>query len=302
MPLLTVIIPTYGREQVLVDTITAVHDMAPDGVEIIVIDQTPLHTPAVERALAAKEAAGVIQLIKRSEPSICAAMNVGLKLARSEIVLFLDDDVIPESGLIEAHVRAHEDPGIGLVAGRVVQPWHAGTDVAADPKFHFASTKPSLVNHFMGGNFSVGRDFAISLGGFDENFVRVAYNFEAEFAYRLMKASKKIIFFEPRACVHHLKVSTGGTREFGEHLTTWRPDHSVGAYYYTLRTWSGTGSLKALLWRPLCAVATRHHLTRPWWIPLTLIGEIRGLMWALLLLHKGPAFIGPSLAAADGGR
>ena len=40
----------------------------------------------------------------------------------------------------------------------------------------------------MGGNFSVRRDIALRLGGFDEQFVRVAYNFEAEFAHRLRRA------------------------------------------------------------------------------------------------------------------
>ena len=34
------------------------------------------------------------------------------------------------------------------------------------------------INDFMGGNFSVRREIALKLGGFDEQFVSVAYNFE----------------------------------------------------------------------------------------------------------------------------
>ena len=33
----------------------------------------------------------------------------------------------------------------------------------------------------MGGNFSVRRRFALTLGGFDEQFVGAAYRFEADF-------------------------------------------------------------------------------------------------------------------------
>ena len=61
----------------------------------------------------------------------------------------------------------------------------------------------------MGGNFAVRREIALRLGGFDEQFVRVAYNFEAEFAYRLSQAGCRI-FYEPTACIHHLQSQRGG--------------------------------------------------------------------------------------------
>ena len=142
----------------------------------------------------------------------------------------------------------------------------------------------------MGCNFSVRRDVALALGGFDENFVKVAYRFEAEFAYRLRRAGHRI-YYQPAACIHHLKVTTGGTRSFGEHLTTVKPDHAVGAYYYSLRTWDGWASLGVFLGRPLRAAMTRHHLRRPWWIPATLIAEITGMLWALALYLRGPRYL-----------
>ena len=102
----------------------------------------------------------------------------------------------------------------------------------------------------MGGNFTVRREIALKLGGFDEQFVSVAYNFESEFAYRLCKAGHRI-FYEPAASVHHLRSSEGGTRTFGDHLRSFRPNHAVGAYYFILRTWSGWQSLVRFLSRPL---------------------------------------------------
>ena len=145
------------------------------------------------------------------------------------------------------------------------------------------------IDEFMGGNFSVHRRDAIDAGGFDENFVRVAYNFEREFAER-WSARGGTIRFVPEAAIRHLKESSGGTRSYGDHLRTHRPAHSVGNYYYLLRSPRAAGRLREFLSRPLRAVATRHHLRRPWWIPVTLVAELSGMAWALLLNARGPRY------------
>ena len=286
----SIIIPTYRRDQVLIDTVRDLLALDPPPAEILVLDQTPEHAPDVATVLRDWDAAGRIRWLRLPEPSIPRAMNQGLLVARHEIVLFLDDDIRPEPGLLAAHSAAHREHDAALVAGRILQPWDEGKDFSADTHFHFAALQPAWIDEFMGGNFSLRRDVALALGGFDENFVKVAYRFEAEFAHRLRRASHRI-YYQPAACIHHLKVTTGGTRSYGEHLTTFKPDHAVGAYYYTLRTWNGGASLGALLGRPLRAVMTRHHLRRPWWIPLTLVAELRGLLQALRLERRGPRYL-----------
>jgi GT2 family glycosyltransferase len=211
-------------------------------------------------------------------------MNIGLQNASHEIVLFLDDDIFPGMGLVQFHRDAQQQSN--LVAGMVLQPGEQAVRLGSGDPFRFASDQPERIGEFMGGNFSVKRGVALQLGGFDENFVGAAYRFEAEFAYRYVTQHGQIQY-EPRAVVHHLQIGTGGTRAHGHHLRTMRPTHSVGAYYELLRTrrprW-----LRQLLWRPLRAVRTRHHLRRPWWIPMTLLAELRGLLLAIRL-HRGGA-------------
>jgi GT2 family glycosyltransferase len=295
---LTIAIPTYRREGILIDTLRHVRSASEPVVDVIVLDQTFEHTDAVTQSLQEMDVAGAIRWLRLSDPSITRAMNCGLVEARHDIVLFLDDDIVPEPGLIEAHLDAHLETGAALVAGRVIQPWQEAVDFSTDENFHFASTRPAWVTEFMGGNFSLRRDVALRLGGFDEHFVGVAYNFEAEFAHRLRQAGHKI-YFAPKAIIHHLKAPSGGTRVFGEHLTTMRPDHAVGAYYFMLRTWCGWRSLRSFLWRPLRAIATRHHLRRPWWVPLTLIGELRGMALAISLAARGPNLIDAPSSRVD---
>jgi GT2 family glycosyltransferase len=289
----TIIVPTYGRDEVLLETLKHLFALDPPASEIIVIDQTEEHSSQVSCALEAWHALGLMRWWRLEHPSIPAAMNRGLLEASHPIVLFVDDDIIPHPGLVEAHVSALEETGAALVAGRVIQRWQADQDFSDEDAFHFASLRPTWISEFMGGNFSVRRNTAWQLGGFDEQFVRVAYNFEAEFAYRIRRAGYRI-YYEPAALIHHLKVSDGGTRSFGHHLRSHRPNHAVGAYYFILRTWSGWQSLVRFLVRPLHAIATRHHVRRPWWIPATLVAELSGMGWALLLAAQGPRYLSSS--------
>ena len=251
----TVAIPTYGRDHVLVDTIRHVLALVPPPAEVIVLDQSKEHIAEVTRTLEGWNRSAAIRWLRLSEPLIPRALNRGLIEARHDIVLFLDDDIVPESGLVKAHVNAHEQTKASLVAGRVVQPWQRGINFSRDIEFHFASCRPVWIEEFMAGNFSISRQFALKIGGFDEHFVRVAYNFEAEFAYRWRNAGYGI-YFEPAAKIHHLRATVGGTRTFGEHLRSVRPNHSVGAYYYFLRTWSGKKACLSF-WPDRCALSQR---------------------------------------------
>lgn len=287
---ISIVIPTYGREQVLVGTVQHMLALSPAPAEILVLDQTQVHTEHVERALTDWHQSGTIRWLRLSKPSIPGAINLGLAEARHDLVLFVDDDVVPEPELIAAHITAYKRTGATLIAGRVIQPWQEGQDFSQDATFHFASCRPQWSGLFIGCNFCVDRLAAIGLGGFDEQFVRVAYNFEAEFAHRLCRSGRKI-YFEPAACLHHIKAPGGGTRTYGQHFTTFRPDHAVGDYYFMLRTQGLWRGLTDFPRRAIRSVVTRHHLRRPWWIPVTLLAELRGMVWALSLSARGPRYI-----------
>ncbi len=301
---ISVAIPTYLREQILLDTIDQILALQILPLEILVVDQTPSHDKKTEKKMNILAAEGKIRWLQLEKPSIPAAMNRALLEARAEVVLFLDDDVELISEIVAAHAAAHRDNRVALVAGQVIQSWQtvlaaeepsfAGNRPDDPDAFLFNSGRQCLISRFMGGNFSVNRDAAIAIGGFDENFVRVAYKFEAEFADRLLDAGHQILFY-PAAAIIHLKAAVGGTRSFGDHLTTLLPFHAVGRYYYLLRKKNSPLLQRGgcLLSGPFKAVATRFHLSHPWWIPATFLAECGGLVWALLLFFRGARFLRP---------
>jgi GT2 family glycosyltransferase len=288
---ISIAIPTYRREQMLIDSLRSLLCLVPRAAEILILDQTIGHDEATETQLRRWHEEGEVRWLRLAQPSIPGAMNRALLEAREDIVLFLDDDIVPFPDLVLAHVMAHAD-GQVLVAGRVLQPWHGEIRRASWAEEAFASTEAREIDAFIGCNFSLRRSDALALGGFDENFVRVAFEFEREFAHRWRARGGRILFCAD-AAIRHLKASTGGTRTFGEHLTTILPAHSVGAYYCLLRSGPGEGRLGEFLARPLRAVMYRHYLRRPWWIPVTLIAELTGMVWALALHWSGPRYCAP---------
>lgn len=285
MPIeLSVVIITYRRDQVLLDTIEYLLAIPGPRAEIIVVDQTEQHTPQALQQLEAHDRANHIRWICRSSPGITPSMNCGAEAAKGDILLFLDDDIVPDPQLLAAHASAHQSARGALIAGRVLQPWH-GDAHDSDP---FTLKAGEYKEEFIGCNFSIGRDLLMSIGGFDENFKGAAYYYERELADRLLESGHRI-WYEPTAVIRHLHHGSGGTRSKGDHLTSWNPHHPVGAYYYLLVSRRLTHRARKSARRFFRSVMTRHHLRRPWYIPVTLVSELLGLCWAICLRIKGPA-------------
>lgn len=282
-PLISVVIPTFKREQVLLDTIKALIPLKPSNKEILIVDQTAQHSEQVENELCNLSRCGDMRWIRLGSPSIPAAMNKGAALAEAPIVLFLDDDIIPARTLLQEHVKAHEVEKADLIAGRVIQPWDKG----ARSKSRFALENSCVTDEFIGANFSISKECLEKIGGFDENFKGAAYRYEKEFSDRLVITGGKL-WFQASACVEHLHISSGGTRSHGDHLHSWNPRHPVGAYYYLLVSSRVTGKWRKMGLRLVNSVRTRHHLRKPWYIPVTLVSELSALFWALGLRIRGP--------------
>ncbi len=285
---ISIIIPTYKREQTLLNTISMLLKLPTAADQILVVDQTQRHSEQTELSLAEWNKSGRINWVRRSEPSITKAMNVGLSQARNELVLFLDDDIEPRSDIIAVHRYAHEkQPDLWATVGQVIQPWQqpeklqppqAQTGLRTDFDFPFHSSLDHDVQNVMAGNLCVNRERALSIGGFDENFVGAAFRFETEFARRIGRAGGRIQFLGS-AGINHLRVTEGGTRSAGSHLTSASPRHGMGDYYYAFLHGGPIEAWTYSLRRVFREVSTKFHATHPWWIPVKLVGELRA-MWA----------------------
>lgn len=307
MKTLDIVIPSYQRGNVLLDTIAHLQTQSNDYISLIVVDQTDYNDQdPVAARLHELDEIGVIQWLREQQPSIPNAMNIGLLAASSDVVLFLDDDIIPADNLVSEHIAAYNDQSIVAGVGQILQPDEKPKDMPlsevkhdfdADLQFPFYSTQQAYIRNCMAGNFSVNRKLAISCGGFDTNFVGAAYRFETEFCRRLLRFGQvrygqANCLFIPTASIQHLKAPSGGTRSKAKNfLCSILPDHSVGEYYFVLSETQGLARGYYLLRRYFSALKARFYLSKPWWIPIRIIAETRGVCKALLLFLNGPQYI-----------
>lgn len=293
--MITVAIPTYNRGAIVAETVRRLFELDPPPEAIIVVDQSVQENQALSRW----HRQGRIRLIRLEKPSIPHAMNVALLAASTPVVLYVDDDVEPAAGLIAAHERAHTDDTIWAVVGQILQPGETPQhhdQPEDDLEFHFNHDTGCFVANVMAGNLSVKREHAIDAGGFDENYIGVAYRFETDFALRLVSAGGKV-WFSPEAGLRHLKLASGGLRSYGDHRSSPSPAHSAGDYYFAIHH---RPPLPRYAFRRLRRnVITRYHLTHPWTIPTKLIGELRGWMLARRLARGGQRLIARNEAHAD---
>ncbi len=273
---ISVVIPTYKRERILLDTLDLVAALRQPGDEIVVMDQTPAHEPQTEEGLRRLAAAGTIRWYRRDKPSQCEAMNAAARLARGDLFLFLDDDVVPSEHLLEAHRQAFaRDGNVVATGGQVLQPWNPGpvahvSDFGHD--FNTAYDQPCDILGPIGCNFGIRRTTYFAVGGMDENFSGSTYRNEAEMSYRIFRRTGVKVRFVPEAGLRHLKAE-GGTRAFGAKDTWGHIGGSIGDYYFALRSLPFLACLKHTLTRFVRAPLNRNTVRHPWLIPLLFLRE-----------------------------
>ncbi len=229
-PLISVVIPTYGREGVLCDTLKSVLEQTYANYEVIVVDQTQRHEPATQAFLEQLVAEQKIQLYTVAWASLPAARNYAIERANGSIFLFLDDDVELPAGFLEAHAQGYEGrPEVGAVAGRVFDRMKLSEakdlaiemlpPEAMDPGiawYHIDlvhTVKPQRVLTARGCNMSFRRSVFEQYGlRFDERFRGSAVREESDFCLRVRKTGM-IIWYEPAAHLVHLGEETGGCHD-----------------------------------------------------------------------------------------
>ena len=191
-PSITVVIPTRNRVEPL---IRCLEQLVPyvrneSGCEIIVSDDGDAQQTA------AKLGAGLadVRVVQGPQRGPAANRNYGASQGTGDLIVFLDDDCLPEKDLIAVYRQAsveHEE--IGVFEGRI-----SAIGTAAG----FADSSP--VNETGGSlwscNFAVRRKVFEAIGGFDERYPFPAME-DVDIRVRLLKVAK--IRFQQNARVHH---------------------------------------------------------------------------------------------------
>lgn len=229
-PLISVIVPTYQREEVLCSTIADVLKQDYPNYEVLVVDQTRDHQPQTQKFLEETAKSGKIRYFQLPWASLPGARNYGVERSRGDIVLFIDDDVQLPVGYLQAHAQVFlKKPEVGAVAGRVFDRMKLGDDPnlsieylppeAMDPGiawYHIDlvhTTQPQQVLTARGCNMSFRREVFDKYGlRFDERFRGNAVREESDFCLQIRKTGY-IVWYAPDANLIHLGEETGGCHD-----------------------------------------------------------------------------------------
>jgi glycosyltransferase involved in cell wall biosynthesis/MoaA/NifB/PqqE/SkfB family radical SAM enzyme/predicted SAM-dependent methyltransferase len=105
-PLVSVIVPTYNRPEMLVETLRSILDQIYKNIEIIVVNDAGADVEGLVQGL---NRSNNIRYIRHTEnEGLAASRNTGLKAAKGKYIAYLDDDDIYYPDHIETLVRILE--------------------------------------------------------------------------------------------------------------------------------------------------------------------------------------------------
>jgi len=145
------------------------------------------------------------------------ARQAGAELARGEILVFIDDDVVVEPGCVGGHAAWHADGARRVVLGYMpVQrgPVRRPRDLAAvfyEDGYErmcdaFDESPANVLLNFWAGNFSIKRADALRVGLFEPAFA-AAYHSDRDFGLRCRSAGLEPVFDRSLRARHHVRRS-----------------------------------------------------------------------------------------------
>jgi glycosyltransferase involved in cell wall biosynthesis len=166
--------------------------------EIIVVDNSD---KADVQKFASRYALKYIRL--RKNYGLTIGRNVGIKYARGEILIFLDDDAAADNDFIAQHLRAYSEQSIAGLRGK--------STPKTDCVFNLLARSDDLGEHVLSyyinleGNSSFRKDVLIQVGGFNSTLQSGGGGEGLELSYRITKlfGDKNKLIYYPQAVIYH---------------------------------------------------------------------------------------------------
>ena len=314
LPVISVVIPTYRRFEVLIDTIRYVLAQDYQGFELIVVDQNKNWPEELHSELNEIKTNALVKWIHLDKPGVVAARNEGVKTSTGEILLFIDDDVeIKDRYFLLKHAINYRDTSIDAVTGRELYPmytlrpalstykpengidtkttdtsWKQYSNLKQIQGFSRSSEHRAEVCTLSTCNCSIRRTTFLKFGGFDENFRGNSYGDDYDIALRMAAGNARIIY-DPEPWLIHLKSPIGGLRLSDQANVFSEREKAVCLFIFLFRH-GARGYYLNLLWNHVIrkTVLLRRNVMEPWRQPKVWWGLLSAIPEAVKVVNHGP--------------
>jgi len=207
----SIIIPTYNRLDVIGDCLHRLEKQKYKNFEVIIVDDGYENRNKLKFIL--QKLKLNIVYIKQNHAGSARARNLALKVAKGEILIFINDDSLVDTEFVDKHIKFHlkeKSINYALSGPFVVAKELSKTPIMKwlinDSNLHFVykNTKDNIVpwNYFWTCNLSINKQFFLKNNlKFDETFSVAAWE-DVEFGYRANKCGL-IIKFDPGLVAYH---------------------------------------------------------------------------------------------------
>ena len=226
-PSVSVIVPVCNHAKVTEDCLLALEATLPKDwpAEVIVVDDASTDETPQMLAQWMRNAPWLRAIRNVTNSGFIDSCNHGAKEAHGEILVFLNNDTLPQPGWLEALVdtlRSHRDAG--AVGGKLLWPdgriQEAGGAIFSDGSgFNVGRGEPDRdapafsfvreVDYCSGALLATPRTLFWDIGGFDVRF-RPAYYEDADYCFAVRAKGLKV-YYQPSAVITHLEGVSNGT-------------------------------------------------------------------------------------------
>lgn len=206
---LSIVLPTYNRLARLKQVIAALEKQTvpPALFEVIVVSDGS--TDNTNDFLIAYSGPLDLKPLLKENGGVATARNAGFRAAVGDLILFIDDDVIPTPNLLEKHLAQHQkhDTAVVVVGPMLtppdfdMAPWVLWEQAMLEKQYQAMADglwEPTA-RQFYTGNTSLARRILVDADGFDASFRRAE---DVELAYRLSDQGFRFVF-DPEAIGYH---------------------------------------------------------------------------------------------------
>lgn len=208
----TIVIPTYNRKQVVLETLAALvrNGCGEHRWEAIVVDDGSSDGTAGAVAEWAKAVGSPIRVIRQTNRGPASARNCGAEAAKGRMLIFIDNDILVEPDFVSKHLQTLTEHENCWVVGRVVHP----PELLRSPfgryrnavweAFHRAHEEAGVyeTNGITAANLSLPADHFRRFGGFDEDFT-IASSEDWVLGFRARQAGIRILYRPDIKVVHN---------------------------------------------------------------------------------------------------